>query len=142
METGKIVVGVDGSDESKTALAWAIEEARLRNAQLDAVYVWQYPMVEAHGLAAATIAPFDNLQHGAAEFVDSIVAEARAGENVHALAVEGHPSQVLVDLCQPEDLLVLGSRGLGGFRELLLGSVSHQCASHAPCPVVIVPTPA
>ena len=86
------------------------------------------------------------------ELVDELAAEAerRAAEaakeardeggdpDIETRAVEGAPATVLLAAARVADLLVVGSRGLGGFRELLLGSVSHQCAHHAPCPVVIV----
>ena len=134
----KIVAGVDGSESSKAALRWAVGEARLRDAELQAVYVWTYPVVEAHGFAPAGYAPFEDLQHGAAAFLDAIVAEVAGDAPVVKAAVEGGPAELLVSRCEPGDLLVVGSRGLGGFSELLLGSVSHQCAHHAPCPVVIV----
>jgi len=81
------------------------------------------------------------LEKGAAEFVDSIVAEvdgAAEGIEIERRVVEGAPARVLMEAAEDAALLVVGSRGLGGFGRLLLGSVGQQCAQHAPCPVVIV----
>ena len=72
-----------------------------------------------------------------AEALDEARAEAREVE-IETIAVQGQPARALVEVAKGADLLVVGSRGLGGFRELLLGSVSQQCAQHATCPVVIV----
>jgi nucleotide-binding universal stress UspA family protein len=124
-----IVVGVDGSEPSKAALRWAVEEARLRHARVRVVHAWWvYPM----------------LQPGAdpTEAVRTFVTETLGGQidaEVTPVAVQGEQaSAALVDAAEDADLLVVGSRGAGGFSGLLLGSVSQQCTHHAPCPVVIV----
>lgn len=137
-----IVVGVDGSDESKEALRWAVEEARLRGDTLHAAHVWSYPYFITPALVppASTI-PISDVRERAEEMLDAVLDEvlgAAPGVEVERTVVEGVPAQVLVEAAKDADLLVLGSRGHGGFSGLLLGSVSQQCAHHAECPVVIV----
>lgn len=139
-----IVVGVDGSDESKEALRWAVEEARLRGDTLHVVHVWSYPYpyVSVTVLAppAPTI-PISDFRESAAAMLNAVLDEVLGdapGVEVKRAVVEGVPAQVLVEAAKDADLLVLGSRGHGGFSGLLLGSVSQQCAHHAECPVVIV----
>jgi len=136
-----IVAGVDGSEESKRALRWALAEARLRGARLRAVYAWTYPFTAGPGY----MQPLDpdlqgSLQKEAEHMLDEALAEVGTeGVEVERAAVEGPPAAMLVEAAEGADLLVVGSRGRGGFSGLLLGSVSQQCAHHAPCPVVIVP---
>lgn len=140
--SGRVVVGVDASEESKAALRWAVEEARLRGADVVALHVWTYPPLDGPGVAPpAFVIPFDELQREAEELVDAVVSEVVSDEGdvtVRPVAVEGLPSQALLSSCDADDLLVLGSRGHGGFAGLLLGSVGQQCAHHAPCPVVLI----
>jgi nucleotide-binding universal stress UspA family protein len=133
-----IVVGVDGSEASKAALRWALDEARLRGAPLRVLYAWAPPLVIGPGVALPETDQVDAEAEGE-RMLDSAIAELGAeGVDVERAAVRGLPSRVLVEAAGGADLLVVGSRGHGGFAELLLGSVSHQCAHHAPCPVVIV----
>ena len=141
----RIVVGVDASECSRAALAWALEEARLRRAGVVAVHAWTVPTVstthEALHLIDIDFAPF---REAAQELLEAAIAEVAAGTDVEltTLVTEGPPAPALMAAARDADLLVVGSRGLGGFKELLLGSVSHQVAHHAPCPVVIVRTDA
>jgi nucleotide-binding universal stress UspA family protein len=140
MEHPLIVVGVDGSEQSKAALRWALDEARLRGASLRVVHAWwAYPAFVPGAPIIAT--EWEELRESADEFVESFVAEV-LGEpddvEITAVAVHGTAAPALVEASQEADLLVVGSRGLGGFTGLLLGSVSQQCAHHAPCPLVIV----
>jgi len=136
-----IVVGVDGSEASKAALRWTVDEARLRHARVQAVHAWWIiPMLEPGGQLA-----HDALDWGeeeATERVRTFVAEtvgAQTEVEITPVAVQGEQaSAVLVDAAKDADLLVVGSRGAGGFSGLLLGSISQQCAHHAPCPIVIV----
>src|SRR6266496_298712 len=109
---GGIVVGVDDSPGARKALAWAVTEAKLRGA--------------ARGRAE--------------ELVDELLGEVGvAGVEVQPIVVqERHPADALVELSSDADLLVVGSRGRGGFHELLLGSVTHALVLHATCPVVVV----
>ena len=140
-----IVVGVDGSAGAERAVAFAVEEARLRGATLEAVSVWQVKVFAGPGFFQA--APpsnelIDALRRVAQDAVDNALEDVdTSGIEVRRAAVAGVPAEVLVDAAKDADLLVVGSRGLGGFRGLLLGSVSQQCAHHAVCPVAIVPPP-
>ena len=146
---GVIVVGVDHSGGAKAALQFALEEARLRQATLRVVHAWQFGSFEfgyigATGLEGALPAvggELDQLRRAAAADLDAIVAEAAAGADsveIEKRIDEGAAAAVLIDESRHADLLVVGSRGRGGFASLLLGSVSQQCAHHAACPVVIV----
>jgi nucleotide-binding universal stress UspA family protein len=148
----KIVVGIDGSDISKQALTWAVEEAGFRGVPLLAVHAWQQPPPATDiGPSLMPSPQFDPLvalpqiEEAAERFVSGVVEEV-AGEGsdveVFAEAREGPAKLVLVDAVEPGDLLVVGSRGHGGLSSLLLGSVSQHCAHHAPCPVVIYRRPA
>jgi nucleotide-binding universal stress UspA family protein len=137
-----IVVGVDGSEGSIRALRFALEEARLRGATVRAVSVWRIPLAAFSGGLAPAIPEVDAFEQAAHARLDAAfeaVADALHGVEVERVVEEGQPADVLVERAGPDDLLVVGSRGLGGFRGLLLGSVGHQCANHARCPVVIVP---
>ena len=172
----RIVVGVDGSPDSKTALAWAAGEARLRQAVLQAVYAFhghelaapEYAPTE-HGLPGAAVNPsLEPFEAGAVarpdftatlqdrtrfeqaararadELLDSTLYELRdalAGVEVERVVFDDrHPAQALVEASSDADLLVVGSRGRGGFAQMLLGSVSHAAVLHAVCPVVVVPS--
>jgi nucleotide-binding universal stress UspA family protein len=137
-----IVVGIDGSDASLKALSFAIEEARVRGAQVKAVQAWHVPSVVYEvGWTAAPVdlAEFPKLAKATLAATLEKAAVAESGVEVSAVICEGHPADILCEQAKGADLLVVGSRGLGGFRGLLLGSVSQQCANHAPCPVVIIP---
>lgn len=137
----RIVVGVDGSSESREALRWTLEEARLRDATVRAVHAWGNPFLFTPGFGPPEDFEFPALHEAAEKLLSSTVAEV-AGENpdveIEEVAGEGPAASVLVEQAKGADLLVVGSRGHGGFVGLLLGSVSQQCAHHAPCPVVIV----
>jgi nucleotide-binding universal stress UspA family protein len=139
----KIVVGVDGSDASKQALRWAIEEARAHGASVMAVHAWEVPPPVPDVAAMPMIDPvtyFPDFQNAAEKLVAGIVEEVVGDDTsvtVDAVAVEARPASAVIDAAGDADLVVVGSRGLGGFKTLVLGSVSHQVAQHAPCPVVI-----
>jgi len=137
----RIVVGIDGSDQSKEALRWALDEARLRGASLEVVYAWTMPVYVGYGVAPAAAVDPAELQQAAQERVDGAVHDVvgdKSDVQIERKAVEGLAAATLVDEADGADLLVVGSRGHGGFTGLLLGSVSQQCSHHAPCPVVIV----
>ena len=149
---GRIVVGVDGSRASMAALRWAIEEARFRGAELETVHVFENTPVwrlSVHGqhaiddrVASATRQEVATHERPAGAGPHELADEPVSGfgdVEVNAVMVESrHPEQVLVERSEGADMLVVGSRGLGGVSELLLGSVSHHCAVHAPCPLVII----
>jgi nucleotide-binding universal stress UspA family protein len=136
-----IVVGVDGSEASKEALRWALDESRLRSVKLRAVYAWLYPRIGGRTYIPPELLNRELLRRTAQEQLDAFVAEV-LGDQLEAtlelVVSEGPSAQVLLEAARDADLLVVGSRGHGGFAGLLLGSVSHQCAQHASCPVVIV----
>lgn len=136
MSEALIVVGVDGSELSRQALRWAIEESRLRGARLLVVHAWWvYPML---GAGLEIDPDVDDANDAVRSFVAETVGEQGEVE-FETLAVQGaQASAALIDAAENADLLVVGSRGAGGFSSLLLGSVSQQVAHHAPCPVVIV----
>lgn len=153
-----IVVGVDGSEASDKALRWALAEAKLRGVSVRAVSVYDPPQTPAAvplagGAGAFAPAGLDEdverLRAASAaaakrvlgDAVERMGEEATAGVEIEADAVEGSPTEVLIDAGRSAELLVLGSRGRGGFVGLLLGSVSQQCAQHPPCPVLILPPP-
>ena len=137
-----IVVGVDGSHGSVEALKFAIEEARVRGAEVKAVAAWEVP-ASAYGTGIVSIPVDPNAYKKIAQdALDKSLEEAgasTAGVSVTPLLHMGHPANVLVAEARGADLLVVGSRGRGGFKGLLLGSVSQQCAHHAACPVAIIP---
>lgn len=138
-----IVVGVDGSTSAQAALRFALAEARRRGATLRAVAAWHLP-VAAYGGAFVPPDPelASELEPGVRRTLERALADAgdeAEGVEVEPVVREGAPARVLLEEAGEADLLVVGSRGLGGFRGLLLGSVSQQCSHHAPCPVVIVP---
>lgn len=136
-----IVVGIDGSEGAGRALRFAAEEASLRGTDLRIVAVWNVPAAYYAGEAVAPI-PVDHFERSmratAERQVDECLAEY-PDLKTHLIVTEGTPSQVLVEKSERAEMLVVGSRGLGGFRGLMLGSVGQQCAHHANCPVVIVP---
>jgi len=140
-----IVVGVDGSGGAARALEFAATEAELRRTQLRVVCAWRVPVP---AYAGSMIAPaiqtegFATAMRDAAESqVDDAVRE-HAGLDLELALREGSPTSVLLDEATRAELLVVGSRGRGGFAGLLLGSVSQQVAVHAACPVVVVPASA
>ena len=149
----RIVVGVDGSEESAAALRWAVDEGRLRDAAVEAVYIYEpIPAWQVYGyadpVAGGSVPPLvegiEQAREEAEEAAQQLVSRMLAalpgtGVTVDPVVVgEGRPAQVLIERSRDADMLVVGTRGLGGFSELLLGSVSHQCANHARCPVVIL----
>ena len=137
---GRIVVGVDGSAPSKAALAWAVRQARLTGATVEAVIAWEYPGTYGYPMPAA---PDVNYNFGeiAADVVANTIAEV-CGQNepvkISSRIAEGNAAQVLLDASAGAELLVVGSRGHGGFVEALLGSVGQHCVHHATCPVVVI----
>lgn len=137
----KIVVGVDGSKSSLAALDWACDEAQRRSAELVAVAAWQYPPVlAAEATGFYTVASTDDLPEKARQGLEEALASVdRRGVHLTTVVEMGSPARVLLDQAADADLLVVGARGLGGFRGLLLGSVSQQCVTHASCPTVVVP---
>lgn len=137
---GLIVVGVDGSTGGREALRFAMAEARLRGAELQAVSAWRYPYSYGESLV---IVSDDDLKAAAERGLIEAIAAAgeQVGVQVEPVVRQGRAASVLLESAADADMLVVGSRGRGGFAGLLLGSVSQKCVQHAPCPVVVVPAP-
>jgi nucleotide-binding universal stress UspA family protein len=139
-----VVAGFDGSQGSEAALRVALREAKHRQARLLVVSAWHVP-ANYYGSAAAPsagLALAEDMRKALTEKLEQAVAALReeAGElEIETRLVEGPAARALTKEAAGAELLVVGSRGVGGFRELLLGSVSHQCAQNASCPVLIVP---
>ena len=132
----RLVVGIDGSPGSARALRWALHEARIRSAAVEAVFAWNYPALHA-GLRG----PTDKYRTAADLMVASATSWAAEWEPdvpFHATASAGSAVPALIEASRGADLLVVGSQGQGGFHDALLGSVAHQAARHATCPVVVV----
>jgi nucleotide-binding universal stress UspA family protein len=140
----RLVVGVDGSEGAAAALRWAIEEARLRGGSVEALSAWQFPLPTGIPYGDVQAIASVDLERAAESTLAAQVADAVKDMDgdvaVDARVVHGQAAAELVHAAKGADLLVVGSRGRGGFAGLLLGSVSRQCAEHSPCPVVIVPS--
>jgi nucleotide-binding universal stress UspA family protein len=138
----RIVVGVDGSDESKDALRWTLREAEAHGATVVAVHAWQVPVAPPDITAVPQLNLAElasELKEAAEALVAQVVDEVAGGAdvNVEALTIEGSAAPSLIEASKDADLLVVGSRGLGGFRALLLGSVGQYCVTHAHSPVLV-----
>lgn len=133
-----IVVGVDGSEASHAALAWAVDEARLRKASLHVVHSWTFPPVPTEELLMKRIRP---TLHDAAEQVvaDALTEVDTTGVEITREVADDLAARALLRASEGAELLVVGSRGMGGVAGALLGSVSQHCVHHARCPVVVVP---
>ncbi len=131
----RIVVGVDGSGPGNAALRWALDEAAVHGSELTAVFAWQMPFLDIPGA-------FDReeIETLGKDFLVKAVAAVEPDPTVPVtmLVAQGDVSESLIHASRDADLLVLGSRGRGGFVGLRLGSVSQECVAHASCPVVIV----
>lgn len=137
-----VVVALDGSATAQQALAWAVEEVRLRATSLRAVNAWHVPLVGAYPYGAIGVDP-DVFERSAHE----LVASALASVDTSALAAPPEPvvrhggaATVILEASEGAGLVVMGSRGLGGFAGLLLGSVTLQVAHHATSTVVVIPS--
>lgn len=143
---GRIVVGVDGSEGAVRGLRWALDEARLRDALVELVHGYPrlehtYPNPEAVLTPErGSFATEDEVRRAKRTILEECLE--RAGDDgeveVRYTVRAGGPTDVLCRAAEGAELLVVGARGLGGFRGLLLGSVSQQVIAHSPCPVVIV----
>ena len=138
----RIVVGLDGSPSSRTALRWAVRQANLTNGTIDAVIAWEIPIVlQSYNMGPIYVDQDGGFEEDAKKTVEAVISEEvepADSQRVRRLVINGHPAQVLLDVAAGADLLVVGSRGHGKFAEALLGSVSQNCAHHASCPVLIM----
>jgi nucleotide-binding universal stress UspA family protein len=146
---GRIVVGIDGSEQSSAALRWAAEEATLRGATVEAVHAWTFvPVTTPADSGLVPVAWTDSVdaleatqnaaQRIAADQVRDVLGE---DHDVTVSLVQDDATEALVQAAVGADLLVVGNRGRGALKEALLGSTSGRVADHAPCPVVIVRVP-
>lgn len=132
-----IVVGIDGSDHSLAALRWAVDEARLRGVPLRPVATFSIGFLST-GYEVALPDPED-LRAATQTMLDAALDSVdHEGVEVDSRVVEGHPGEVLISMGEEADMIVVGSRGRGGFVGVLLGSVTTNVVNHATCPVVVV----
>jgi nucleotide-binding universal stress UspA family protein len=137
----RIVVGIDGSETARQAFEWAVDAGRLHQASVEAVHAW--------GLFVSVGDPYGRvifdptpLKDAARRTLDAVVdsADTRGLPTpVTRTLSSGNAAASILHAAEGADLVVVGSRGLGGFKGLVLGSVSHHIAHHAMCPVVVVP---
>ena len=137
--TFRIVVGVDGSDQSRAAMDWAVEESRLRAGEIQALTAWSFPYVSD---SMGTAWDYEIFQKDAQAILEAELERVQdRGVAIAGRIVEGNPASALIDASREADLVVVGSRGHGGFTGMLLGSVSHQTIHHAHCPVLVIREP-
>jgi nucleotide-binding universal stress UspA family protein len=139
----RIVVGVDGSDGSVAALAWAVRLAEETGATLEAVQAWELSYAWIDGYTPHLERWADEAKAAAAGSLERVVKSAVGGRPryvpITQTVLEGPAAAALIERSKDADLLVVGSRGHGGFTGLLLGSVGQQCTHHAHVPIVVVP---
>lgn len=139
-----IIVGVDGSESSRAALQWAYQEAAHHGASLTVTTAWHppgnLPVTPPYG--SMPPADYDRQpRQGALDLLEQLTAELAPqtpAVDVRTSLEEGNPAKVLIERSAEADLLVVGSRGYGGFKGMLLGSVSQHLVAHAQCPVVVI----
>ena len=137
----RIVVGIDASEHAVRALRWALHQARLTGAEVELVYAFEGPDMGAYPGYRPTVNDED-VRQAVSQIIEDALERASDGDTqgveVRRTIASGSPAAVLRDTAAGADLLVVGARGLGGFKGLVMGSVSHQVVGHAPCPVVVV----
>jgi len=139
-----IIAGIDGSAHSSLVLEWAIKEAALRDSAVTVITVDNLPANPWTGnptLLAGETAELERIEKIAEELTHTVTSQLGGSRppSVTVRAVAGYPSKELIDASQDADLVVVGSRGAGGFARLMLGSTSSQVVQHAHCPVVVIP---
>jgi nucleotide-binding universal stress UspA family protein len=135
--TGRIVVGTDGSAAATQALHWAARQAELTSSTLEIITTWDWP--PSYGWAMPFPTEFDP-ENGVQAMVEMATANMRAQHpavEITGHVVQGHPAPILVEASKGADLLVVGSRGHGEYVGMLIGSVSEFCATNAHCPVLV-----
>jgi nucleotide-binding universal stress UspA family protein len=144
---GRIVVGVDDSEQAAAALRWALAEGVVRQATVEVVHAWSPPM-SALPFGATLVVPFDDAEMDATarrsvdKVVDAALAEMEEPPpEVLRTVLPGAPAMTLIEVAESADLLVVGSHGRSGLSRLVLGSVAMACVQHAACPVVVVRVP-
>ena len=144
-DAGRIVVGVDGSTSSRAALRWAVRQAGLTGASVEAITAWQAPTLVGLGAGFAeaeqSVGDDDRIRAAAERVAREALAEATGdapGVRVKVEVGEGSAAQFLLNAANGATMVVVGSRGHGGITGTLLGSVGQTLAQHAPCPVLII----
>jgi nucleotide-binding universal stress UspA family protein len=136
-----VLVGVDGSPSSRVALTWAAAEAEEHGAELVVLNVWERTLLPPLGSGSVPFSDVPDPSETAAEAMVALIKEV-LGENprviVQPRVKPGNPAEMLIEESADADLLVVGTRGHGGFRGLVLGSVSKHVAAYAKCPVAVV----
>jgi nucleotide-binding universal stress UspA family protein len=139
---GRILVGVDGSGGSRRALQWAIDEAVLRGADIDVLHAYRTEYIYYVDFPAAHALPRLDVEAQAQVVVNEVLESVDNPKGV-TIDIEyvnsGNPAGEMIDRSGDYEMIVLGSRGLGGIAGLLLGSVTHKVTQHARCPVTIIP---
>ncbi len=133
----RVIVGVDGSDQSRAALHWAAEYAHAVGGSVEAIMAWQIPNVYGYPVAF----DLDRLESDATIELETLVREVQKETpdvEITSSVRQGHPAHVLLDASREAQALVVGSRGHGAFAAALLGSTSSYCVHHASCPVIVV----
>jgi nucleotide-binding universal stress UspA family protein len=133
----RIVVGVDGSAPSRAALAWAVGQAKLTGAVVEVVTTWEFPATYGYPVASLEVSWEDLARQVARDAIAEVAGQAPPVP-ISCQVLEGTPARVLVKESAGADLLVVGSRGHGGFAGALLGSTGQHCVRHAACPVVVI----
>lgn len=139
-ERGHIVVGVDGSEPSKQALRWAAFVAASTGATVDAIATWRLNGFTAGPRLMDDPGSFD-LSGETTKMLTDTVAEVFGDTpptSLNTLVEEGNAAKVLVEASRKASMLIVGSRGRGGFVGLMLGSVSTACSAHSSCPVMVI----
>lgn len=133
----RIVVGVDGSAPSKAALAWAVGQAKLTGAVVEVVTAWEFPATYGYPMTSSEVSWDDLAWQVAREAIAEVSGDTQPVQII-CQVLEGNAARVLVKESAGADLLVVGSRGHGGFVEALLGSTGQHCVHYATCPVVVI----
>jgi nucleotide-binding universal stress UspA family protein len=139
VRSGRVMVGIDGSEPSREAVRWGAAEARARDVDLAVVHACRVPMIDTPRALSRDPGVRD-VAGGGRALLDAVLADpALDGVQVHGYVTDGPPARVLLERAAGAGLLVVGTRGLGRVARILLGSVSRQLLHHAPCPVVVIP---
>ncbi len=139
----RIVVGVDGSENSIAAFRWAANEARLRGDSIDVISAWSYPIVAVPG-AVVPLEPLADQGADAMAHLQKVIEHCdvdTTGLTVTPIVAEGDAARLLIEASKDADLLVVGARGRGAIAGFLLGSVTQHVTRHAHCPVAVIPAP-
>ena len=144
---GRVVVGVDDSEQAAAALRWALREGAMRGCTVEVVHSWSPPL-SALPFGATFVIPVDDgeIDAKAREAVDALVDDALGGlddqpPEVLRTILPGGPATTLIEVAETADLLVVGSHGRSRWGRAVLGSVAMACVTHASCPVVVVRLP-